>query len=200
MTKRTLVFRGEAWAPANDEEGEELVPSHVNYVWTEDDEFYYANVKENFDRAIPLDQLKGKHIPKERVYARIDPGLTIAPEPLPRDVHMKTLTFAFTDEDAEKHTCMGDALLAEAKVYEILKQHPHPNIARYYGCVSKSGYLTGLALKKYKKSLADLVREGYGFTKDEITQLVDTLHSAVRHLHALGLAHVSLEPVMHAHP
>ena len=32
----------EAWRPTSDEEGSELIFSHWNYIWTEDDEFYYV--------------------------------------------------------------------------------------------------------------------------------------------------------------
>jgi hypothetical protein len=39
-----------------------------------------------------------------------------------------------------KHATLapGGHMVEEARIYEILKQHPHPNICVYYGCVRGS--------------------------------------------------------------
>ncbi|KAG1827358.1 uncharacterized protein BJ212DRAFT_47801 [Suillus subaureus] len=44
----------------------------------------------------------------------------------------------------------GDSLVHEAKVFEILKRHPHPNICVYHGCVRDGDHITAICLKNYR--------------------------------------------------
>ncbi|KAG2129475.1 hypothetical protein DEU56DRAFT_817259 [Suillus clintonianus] len=48
----------------------------------------------------------------------------------------------------------------EAKVYEILKQHPHPNICVFYRCVRDGDYVTSICLQKYGRMFMDVAMAG----------------------------------------
>jgi hypothetical protein len=51
-----------------------------------------------------------------------------------------------------------DLFLAEARICEILKKHPHPNIVQYFGCVTQNDRITGLYLVKYLTTLQDRLK------------------------------------------
>lgn len=37
---------------------------------------------------------------------------------------------------------------------EVLRLHPHPNAARYHGCVVEDGKITGLCFDRYSMTLS----------------------------------------------
>jgi hypothetical protein len=47
----------------------------------------------------------------------------------------------------------GDSVLAEVKACEVMKNHPHRNIAWYLGCFVKHGRIRAIAFEKYPISL-----------------------------------------------
>ena len=67
-----------------------------------------------------------------------------------------------------KFKAPGEHMLIEAEIYEILKQHPHPNICHYYGCIRDGQYLTAICLRRYKRSLRDAVQSGAALDHDVI--------------------------------
>ncbi|KAG5292528.1 serine/threonine-protein kinase, conidia-enriched transcript [Histoplasma ohiense] len=62
------------------------------------------------------------------------------------DFYVKTPSlFAYTGRsDLEKQ------ILREVEACEVLRKHPHPNIAFYYGCQVTHGRVSGLCFKWYK--------------------------------------------------
>ena len=45
----------------------------------------------------------------------------------------------------------------EVEVCEILRKHPHPNVASYRGCLETQGRVSGLCFKRYASTLASRV-------------------------------------------
>ncbi|KAF2757382.1 hypothetical protein EJ05DRAFT_476650 [Pseudovirgaria hyperparasitica] len=80
----------------------------------------------------------------------------------------------------------------EVQVLEFLAQHPHPNIVPYHGCVVKRGYITGIALTRYQKILDHRFHDdASGLDLDRFER---KCQDAIKHIHALGLAHNDLNP------
>lgn len=93
----------------------------------------------------------------------------------------------------------------EIEVCELLKQHPHPNIAAYYGCTELRGRVTGLCFKRYKTTLFEHVNPRYlnktaflgsgrEHVDDGLEQAMEELLGGIRHLHSLGIIHNDVGP------
>jgi hypothetical protein len=66
--------------------------------------------------------------------------------------------FGYCDTPAS--TSQGTLLVNEARVCEMLKTSPHPNIAEYLGCVVEEDRLVGICFVRYQGIFADRVRAG----------------------------------------
>lgn len=148
------------------------------------------------------------HIPSE-AYAPVFPvdgSLSIAPNSLSANIFTKRPSLTSFDRylHQDRPNDIAKAVLSEARVCEILKHNPHPNIAEYHGCeVSKDGRITGLCWTKLGDSLMQRVNPEFTgkriFTfkpgslgdKDGILEKVK---AGVQHLHRLGLAHNDINP------
>ncbi|EME45929.1 hypothetical protein DOTSEDRAFT_51542 [Dothistroma septosporum NZE10] len=90
-------------------------------------------------------------------------------------------------------------LFEEVQVLEILARHPHPNIVPYHGCVVKRGYITGIALTRYRKFLEHRFCDDDDDDDDDASDLdlgrfECQCRDAIDHIHSLGLAHNDLNP------
>ena len=81
----------------------------------------------------------------------MDPSFTLAPSPLPPDSYFKQPSLLYYG-DTPASLEPGRQVLAEVEVCEVLRRHPHPNIAQYLGCVTENGRAMGLCFKKYDLS------------------------------------------------
>ncbi|KAJ5193582.1 hypothetical protein N7449_009724 [Penicillium cf. viridicatum] len=112
-----------------------------------------------------------------------------------------------------KALCLTDFLYSELEydiqreleVCEVLRRHPHPNIATYYGCRGENGRATGLCFKRYKETLSGKVNPRYlnksQFRASGREQVDDSLREnfygileGIKHLHSLGLVHNDINP------
>lgn len=120
--------------------------------------------------------------------------LTQAPPTLTENVHIKrpALDLYETLKEHNQLHQLQEMLLVEAQVIEMLCQHPHPNIVRYYGCRVVRGHVTGLVMDKHAQNLDTYLKEGVGML--DKTLFMNALESSVRQLHALGWAHNDLTP------
>jgi hypothetical protein len=175
----------------------ELVFDHIRVILRQGSRYLFARQQ---DRYAPIDatKLDLEEIPDTFLYAQIPAGWTRAPDPLPADSYIKQPNLL---EYGETSNCCT-VLLQEAEIYEVLRQHPHPNIARYYGCVVENGRFRGICLRRYSTTLKQRV-ERYAKAKDERKpalsetekrRLVQGIRDGVAHLHLLGLVHNDLNP------
>ncbi|KAL2672247.1 hypothetical protein Neosp_012948 [[Neocosmospora] mangrovei] len=81
--------------------------------------------------------------------------------------------------------------LREIKVYQVLKQHPHPNIGRYFGCITEEGRVIGLCIEKGTASLAEKL---FDATIQQKMDYYKAVEAGVLHLHEMGLCHNELTP------
>ncbi|EGR49374.1 uncharacterized protein TRIREDRAFT_106487 [Trichoderma reesei QM6a] len=93
----------------------------------------------------------------------------------------------------------------EIKMCELIKRDPHPNLASYYGCVVKEGKVMGICFKKYQRTLLETVNpgrlskrhfmeSGRPLVRNHMKGWLESLRSAVIHLHSLGLVHNDITP------
>lgn len=151
---------------------------------------------------------QGTLIPPE-AYAPLflsDGSLSRAPNPLSPNTFVKRLSLTSIDRyiDQGAPNAMAEALISEAKVGEILRHNPHPNIAEYHGCeVSHEGRITGLCWTKLGESLMQRVNphfKGKGIFKYSPGSLNDKdgtlgkITAGIQHLHGLGIIHNDINP------
>lgn len=173
-----------------EEEGD-LVFDHTKIILkkTEDD-FYYARVPYRLQRLPDIDfgTLHLTQIPVDNIWPKFDKKLTQAPEPVPENSYVKQQSLlSYGDTDASLR--LDEQIRSEAEICEILKKHPHPNIAEYRGCIVRGGRIRGLCFAKYPLSLSQQVRGNIPLDVDFCLQ---EIKKGVAHMHRLGLIHNDL--------
>jgi serine/threonine protein kinase len=179
----------EVWK-ASEGDDPELVFSHTTIVAMQNDEIYKGTSKsrpEYIDKASIISELS--LVPRENIYPPCPSNLTRAPE-----IYIKVPDLALYTP--ERKDIISQRLLHEAEIYEILREHPHPNLGQSLGCVvGQDGRLEGLALFKYKTTLFELAHDASSFDLGQRDQCITAVKSALEHLHRLGLAHNDLSPL-----
>lgn len=131
-------------------------------------------------------------ISDEDIYPKAPAGITIVSPPWKKEFFIKRPCMTYYSQDADLGL-LPKLILGEVETLELLKQHPHPNLVRYHGCTVNRGRITGIVLDKYPLTLQERMQAGtQGFDKDSC---MESITSAVAHLHSLGLAHNDLNPV-----
>jgi serine/threonine protein kinase len=190
---RELIKTYEAWDPTSNQF------DHAITVWKEGDNYFQAKHSKT---AVDLESLPSTTpIPLERFMGRWDASFTEVPLFTKNDAFLKRPSIflpeifdSTTSNEGEASVpTPGDDMVEEAKIYEILRKHPHPNICIYYGCVRKGDYLTAICLKKYARSLQDAVEQG-DRTLDSAA-ILEGISKGLRILHeTLGLVHNDINP------
>lgn len=157
------------------------------------DRYFSASVPERQRQllaTIDLDRLCKTVIPTEDIWPLHEPGISIIAEP-PTAEHFckKPSLIQYGDTEASLHP--GRELLKEAKVCEVLKQRPHPNVAAYFGSIVEGGRIKGLVFQKYAMTLSQRLRIPKPF---DGMRCLRAIEEGLRHLHSLGLVHNDLNP------
>jgi serine/threonine protein kinase len=157
-----------------------------------DDEYFYIKTSQRMfgSSKIDINDLATIRIPADHVWPLADPKFTRAPEPLPSTCYLKRPSLLYYENTPDKPD-YGDQILTEVEACEILRKHPHPNIAQYLGCIVKDGRIKGLAFARYSKTLAQILNDGIALQR---TQCLRGIEAGVRHMHDLGLIHNDLNP------
>ncbi|KAG7146236.1 LIM domain kinase 1 like protein [Verticillium longisporum] len=137
-----------------------------------------------------LDRLCKTVIPPEDIWPLYEPGISILTgSPTAEQFCKRPSLIHYGDTEASLHP--GRELLKEAKVCEILKQQPHPNVAAYFGCIVEGGRIKGLVFQKYAMTLSQRLRIPKPL---DGTRCIRDIEEGLRHLHSLGLIHNDLNP------
>jgi len=178
--------QGEQW----EEVGGELEFRHTIVILRKGDIYFHARYN---NRMLPPSQVEPRllemcRIPSEHLWPVHSSDLTRTPVPSPVDSYIKRpRMIQYAQDHAHR---IPDLFLAEARICEILKKHPHPNIAQYFGCLTRHGRITGLCLRKYHMTLEDRLKSDRPVPRDILKGIQEGLH----HLHNLGLIHNDVNP------
>ncbi|TLD36618.1 Calcium/calmodulin-dependent protein kinase-like [Venturia nashicola] len=117
-------------------------------------------------------------------------GSMKAPSPIPPNCYTKRPRLISYDRllSSDKPHQIADRVLKECEIYEILKHHPHPNIAEYLGYEGCNSLITGIYLKKISK------HSWKGRTLKDPDKVLQGIEKGIRHLHRLNLVHNDLTP------
>ncbi|KAI1776223.1 kinase-like domain-containing protein [Hypoxylon cercidicola] len=128
-------------------------------------------------------------IPTDKIWPTWDARFTRAPQQLPPNTYVKTPSLlAYNPATSSK---LGNQLLIEADVCQILMAYPHPNIVKYLGCIVENGMIKGLCFTKLPMTLARRLRMGKPLDTDHC---IKGIESGVHHLHKLGFINNDLNP------
>ena len=179
--------QGEQW----DEVEGDLEFRYTIIILREGDDYFLARYNSRMmpSDQVNLDALEMRPIPTAHLWPTYSNDLTPAPDPLPLDCYIKRPSMIQYSEDATSG--IPNLFLAEARTCELLSKHPHPNIARYHGCLVRDNRLTGLCFAKYDKTLEDRRK------CDDNTlprHILKGIESGIHHLHSLGIIHNDVNP------
>ncbi|KXT03891.1 hypothetical protein AC579_6237 [Pseudocercospora musae] len=133
-----------------------------------------------------------RKIPDEMAFPEAPEQITMVPLFDPAKHFVKRPQVHCLSDEFES-TLIPQMHIEEARILEYLKQHPHPNIVPYHGCVIKHGRIVGIVLKRLHKTLEQRLRDSDASNLN-VEILEKQLRSAIAHIHALGLAHNDLNP------
>ena len=190
-----LIFRG--LVPCDSSDSSEGTCNVV--VYTIDGEYYRAqNCEENVSNdGIDLLSLRGDRIPIQHIRPIFPKRFTIAPQPLLTNLFVKKPQLA--TYDGRSSFTPARSLLEEARILEYFTKFPHPNIAKYHGCVLEGDRISGLCLTKYTVTLRERIlfsQQGkLPFpTSHAVEAWCDEVKRGLNHLHSHGYVHKDLDP------
>jgi serine/threonine protein kinase len=93
--------------------------------------------------------------------------------------------------DATDRPEFATLILTEVEACEVLRLHPHPNIAPYLGCVVENSHIKGPCFPKYSTILAHMLKDKVEFDRAFVQRDIE---AGVEHMHKLGLLHGDLNP------
>lgn len=141
---------------------------------------------------INLGQLEGVRVIPEKTFPKFDPCLSaLAPDSLPLNCYRKRPSLVDYNEDGDNR-CVGKLLLHEARVCEVLKNSPHANVCKYYGCIVQEGRIVGLCFEKLDETLYEKLRR-----KNQnlnVAQCLEGIQKGLEHIHSLGFCHNDVNP------
>ena len=128
--------------------------------------------------------LNPQEIPIDHIFPRFESNLTEFINTDRSDVFVKRPRI--TGYKNSDH--LSRLLLEEARICERLLVSPHPNIARYRGCITRDGRITGLCFDKYAETLWQRLNRGVKIGR----RCIEQIEAGVQHLHRLGLVHCDI--------
>lgn len=174
------------------EQDGDLVFDHSKIILRRGEEYFYATPRYRLHASsiVNPNELELIQIPVHNIWPRFDAEFTRAPEPRPSNCYIKQPSLLHYGETAASLNT-SEQVLNEVKVCEVLRRCPHPNIARYLGCIVDRSRIKGLCFEKYPMTLPQRLEHGGQFDEQSCLQ---GIKEGVMHLHGLGLIHNDLKP------
>ena len=187
-----IVEKAELWLPKSEEDPDDVEYDSTTIILQDDIQYYYASTKDRILNKSEIDPLTldSVPIPNSQIWPEFPSGLIQAPQPPPQDYYIKTPSLLDYDP-IKSETAITTIVLQEAEVCEILQKSPHPNIAKYFGCLVEDEKIKGLCFAKYGPNLMDRVRDGPPVDK---ASCLRDIRNGIEHLHSLGLIHCDINP------
>ena len=168
--------------------------SHTSVLLQDGDKFYQARTSQRTTIAASVDTSKlviePTPIPADHYCPAFSDDLTIALDLTPADCWEKHPKLSSYNSRAP--TALGELVLREARIGEILIKHPHPNVAVYHGCIVRGGRITSLCFTRYHQNLVERI---YHDPRPFDTQnCLHEIEKGIQHLHSLGIVHNDINP------
>jgi serine/threonine protein kinase len=161
-----------------------------SYIGGNDASYFGEIPKRKKQISLELFQNKLARIPDEDIYPTLPPHVsTVIPT---GEFYIKRPKLS-TYDNSRGQDVLAKLLLQEVETMELLKVHPHPHIARYYGCIVNRGRITGIVLDRYHQTLERRLEDRE--RKFDADLCFRSISSAIGHLHSLGFAHNDLNPM-----
>ncbi|KAL1882681.1 hypothetical protein VTK73DRAFT_1593 [Phialemonium thermophilum] len=173
---------------------DDLIFDHTKLIFRRqtDGQYFYARSPRHLcsASAVDLDELKLIEMPTDHLWPVFDSRFSRAPHPLAPNSYVKRPSLI--DYGDSPASCrLANQILSEAEICEIIKEHPHPSLAEYLGCVVEDERITGLCFVKYEMTLAEHKKLGKPL---DVGHCLQTIEDGIKHLHGLGLVHNDLNP------
>jgi len=174
------------------EEGGDLVFSHTKLILREGHQYSYAISPKHFTSISDIDihTLELHPIPISQIFPSFSTEFTRAPDPPSSKLFVKRPSL-LDYGDTPASTSQSTLILNEARICEILRRYPHPNVAEYLGCLVEDGKITGLCYVRYRGTLSERVRAGHLLERESCLKSIE---DGIRHIHSLGLVHCDINP------
>ncbi|PVH71794.1 kinase-like protein [Cadophora sp. DSE1049] len=172
-------------------EGGKVEILHTSFSFIDDDFNGYAGQSPKRKFHLTVDDYNNllQHIPDEGIYPEPPRDFTPAPECI-GDYHIKRPSLV-NYEETKEHGLIPRIVLDEVAALEMLSATPHPNIAKYHGCIVKRGRLVAIVLDKYTSTLEVRLKDPRPFDKK---LFLNQIKSAIDRVHSFGLAHNDINP------
>lgn len=139
---------------------------------------------------IDLAALRLTEIPADHIWPKYRPGLTqVAQHVLPR-CHVKRPSLVEYGDTSDS-AAIAKLFLEEVEICEILRIHPHSNVAQYNGCLVHDGRIKGLCFTQYRNRLSEVV---LNLTELQRLECLGQVLAGITHLHKLSLVHNDINP------
>lgn len=158
------------------------------------DNFYKARTPQRTTIITMVDtsmlEIEAMPIPVDDYRPAFSDELTIAPNLMLEDCWEKHP--GLSSYDSRAPTRLGELVLREARIGEILMGHPHPNVATYHGCILRGGRIRSLCFTRYHQNLVERIyHDTRTFSRQDCLQ---EIKRGIQHLHSLGIVHNDINP------
>lgn len=160
----------------------------------QNDDYYYAIVKDRIGGAsstFDVETLQKIPIPTNDIWPYFSAQMSQAPNHPSSECYIKEPNL-LDYGDTLASLQLSKLTLHEIEVCELLKKHPHRNVAQYLGCVVSGGRIRGLCFVKYKLTLRKRLQAATPLNKDLCLQGIE---NGIRHLHSLNIVHNDINPM-----
>ena len=186
----------------------EYVFTKTLVVYQSNGEKYHASYNSHMRPASDIQEdefRESRRIPTAAYCPLFTSNLTRAPESLSESFYVKRpslISYDRVDNELDQSP-ISRQVLQEVQIWETLRQHPHPNIAQYLGCLIHDNRIHGICLVRYSLTLMELVNPEGRMKRDMINSgnrlpdcdlMIHDIEAGIRHLHSLGLVHNDINP------
>jgi serine/threonine protein kinase len=146
-------------------------------------------------RNLSMEQARNslRQIPNDEIYPPMPADWSALEMPVSEPEHYVKRPRLASYRWAKGTSQLADRFLKEGRTLHLMRQDPHPNVAKLEGCLVGGGRILGLVLTRYPTTLQHRVQIQDGNPLDRVSCFRGIV-AGVRHFHSLGIAHNDVNP------
>ena len=166
--------------------------SHTKVIVRQSAQYFYATTRGRYRNTSDIDPqtLNLSPIPSSKIWPEYSTQFTRIPTSLLQNCYIKRPSLIYYG-DIIASSEQASLLVQEAKICETLKGSPHPNIARYLGCLVEDNKITGLCFVRYGDTLSKIIKRSHIIDRNSC---LANIRRGIEHLHQLGIIHCDINP------